>query len=59
MRTVLLLLCAALVSYELYALWTARPGSTITDILRAAARDSPVVPFVFGFIMGHLFWANR
>lgn len=46
----------ALFVYELWAAANARPGDTITEIVKAGARKSWAVPFAFGFLMGHFFW---
>lgn len=34
-------------------------GDTISEITLAFARKHPVVPFIMGVIMGHLFWPQR
>lgn len=33
----------------------APPGETVSEVLR---RSPPIVPFLFGLLMGHIFW-NR
>lgn len=62
MRTtawVVSLTTAALIGYDVYAVLCLPPGSTISEVLLGAALHYPIVPFAFGFLMGHLFWPQR
>lgn len=45
----------ALGIYDLYAVSTGGVDSTISRYLQNAAFDAPLIPFVFGFICGHVF----
>lgn len=45
----------ALGIYDLYAVSTGGVDATISRYLQNSAFDAPLVPFVFGFIAGHLF----
>ena len=31
-------------------------GSTISEVILDYALKNPILPFAFGFLMGHLFW---
>jgi hypothetical protein len=44
---------ALLLIYEVYALKTIKTGDTITELIQ---KQRPLVPFAFGFLMGHFFW---
>jgi hypothetical protein len=32
---------------------------TISEVILSSARSSPLLPFLFGVLMGHLFWAQE
>lgn len=49
-----LLICAFL--YEFAALYSARPGDTISEIVWAISAKRPLLPFMVGVLMGHFFW---
>lgn len=43
--------------YDLVALAVGGRGATISRVIGIEGSfDSPLIPFGFGFIMGHLFW---
>ena len=44
-----------LFAYEIYALLDTKPDDTISEIVWAMSKR-PLVPFLFGLLMGHLFW---
>jgi hypothetical protein len=43
------------VAYELWAVITQR-ASTISEIVWRTSIDYPLLPFLAGVLMGHLFW---
>lgn len=42
--------------YEIWAVYTREEGDTISEIIWTASVNRPVIPFAFGFLMGHFFW---
>lgn len=48
------LVCLGL-GYELAALVNSTEGDTISEIVWEISRR-PIVPFIFGLVMGHFFW---
>jgi hypothetical protein len=42
-------------AYEVWAIVTQR-ASTISEIVWRTAATSPLLPFLAGLLMGHLFW---
>ena len=50
---------AYLLIYEAFTLFNAVPGDTISEIHWRLVDDYPVVSFLFGVLMGHLFWARK
>lgn len=58
--TIALLFGAFLVlgGWDLYAAVNSEDGDTISEIAWAASTN-PAIPFVAGFVMGHLFWPKR
>ena len=45
---------ATLIGWDLYV-WQV-PNGTISEVVLGWARLHPIVPFLFGVLMGHLFW---
>lgn len=35
------------------------PGGTISEVILSSARQSPLLPFLFGVLCGHLFWPQQ
>jgi len=58
--TITLLLSAfvVLVGWDIYLYYNAPVSDMITGVIWNTAREHPVLPFVFGFVMGHLFWGR-
>ena len=55
MKWILGIIVLELFIYEAYALIDTKPGDTTSEIVWAMSRR-PLVPFLFGLLMGHLFW---
>lgn len=53
---VLLTVCAGLLAWEAYTLSNRHPEDHITAVIQNAARKNLIIPFGFGFLMGHFFW---
>jgi hypothetical protein len=49
---------AILLVVEIVALANKTPGDTISEIVRSASREWPLIPFILGAIMAHFFWTN-
>ncbi len=49
-------LAGLLVVYEIIALVNRRDGDTISEIHWRMAKERPLVPFLWGLLMGHFFW---
>lgn len=59
MHTIFYVLVCLLFVYEVWALVRAgkgKKGDTISEIIWEVTSKRPVVPFLFGMLMGHLFW---
>jgi hypothetical protein len=41
--------------YEIWAMVNSKPDDTISQMVWRACKR-PVVPFLFGLLMGHFFW---
>ena len=59
-KTVTIAICVgttiALVAWDLYVGTNSITGDTISEVFWSVASQHPVVPFLFGLVMGHLFW---
>lgn len=45
--------------YDAFALATGGYEATISCLLYTYSKQQPVIPFVFGFFAGHLFFPNK
>lgn len=55
---VVLILAAAL-ALELWALANRRPGDTISEVTWRTVYRQPFVAFLMGYLMGHLTWQSE
>lgn len=44
-----------LLIYEIYAIKSSKKGDTISEGIWSASKR-PIIPFIFGVVMGHFFW---
>ena len=42
--------------YEAYTLFNHVPNDTMSEAIWRISLKRPIVPFAFGFLMGHFFW---
>ncbi len=45
-----------LAAYEVYTLANRHEGDTISESIWRATTKRPLIPLLFGLLMGHLFW---
>ena len=50
---------AGLIIYDVADLILAKDSSTISEVLRAWAYYTPIYPFAWGVVMGHIFWSKK
>jgi len=55
MTYIFIALVMALLAYEGVTLFNSRDGDTISEIIWYLSKR-PLVPFLFGLLMGHFFW---
>jgi len=48
-----------LIILDIYMWNNGIPGDTISEITIRNAMRHPIIPFIWGVIMGHLFWPQR
>lgn len=53
---ILVVVSVGLIVWDLYAM--RHPQDTISRVILSASHH-PILPFSFGVLMGHLFWAQR
>lgn len=57
---VIFAVAAILLGWEFYVLYFPTvDGSTISEVLLTWARKHPIVPFLWGVLMGHLHWPQE
>lgn len=55
-RGVLVACICVCVAWDVFVAWNPIPGDTISEMTLAFVSQNPSVPFLIGYIMGHLFW---
>lgn len=58
MKWIFFVLCIGLLVYETVAILNSQNGDTISEIFWSLSIN-PMVPFMAGFLCGHLFWPKR
>jgi hypothetical protein len=57
--TVVAILLAFGVAWEVWTLVNSIPGDTISETVWAAIHDNPIIVFVTGILNGHWFWQRK
>lgn len=52
----LVLTCAVVAAYDVYAVFALPPNSTVSFQLSEWSQRFPVIPLLLGLLIGHLFW---
>jgi len=55
-KIILLVSAAALGLYDIVALVKGGGEATISVVILEASHNYPIIPFLFGVLMGHFFW---
>lgn len=58
-RAVILVCILIAVGWDIHVAWNAVPGDTISEMTLAFVMKHPTIPFLVGYVMGHLFWPQR
>lgn len=56
---ILLAVASGLIGWDIYTAVDPTPGDTISEVLLGGALSHPIIPFLFGVVMGHLFWPQN
>lgn len=56
--SILLSVAALLIGWDIYVYFAGENAGMITVVVWKTSRDHPVVPFLVGVVMGHLFWGR-
>lgn len=52
-------ICVLAGAYDVYAMLFLGYESTFSYVLLDMAHTTPIVPFLFGVLIGHLFWPQK
>ena len=52
----ILLVIGVVATYDLYALSQGGGSATISSVIISVSKDFLIIPFLFGVLVGHLFW---
>jgi hypothetical protein len=44
--------------WDITVIFMGRPESTISAVILQVSKENPIVAFVLGVVVGHLFWPN-
>jgi hypothetical protein len=55
-KIIIIAIIIIVVGYDIAVAILGNEGETISEILYGYSLRFPVIPFSFGFLMGHLFW---
>lgn len=56
--SILLGVAALLIGWDIYVYFAGDRVDLITSVVWNTSREHPVVPFLVGVVMGHLFWGR-
>lgn len=56
---ILVMTAVVLIVWDIYVAVNGVSGDTISEVVLSFAQKHPVIPFVFGVVMGHLFWPQH
>ena len=54
----LIVIVAVITAFDIYLAFMGGQEETISLFLWYTAQKWPIIPFIFGVLMGHLFWQN-
>jgi hypothetical protein len=58
-RAVIIGVILIAVGWDIHVAWNAKPGDTISEMVLFFVMKHPTIPFLVGYIMGHLFWPQK
>lgn len=53
------IICVVAGAYDVYAMVFLGYEATFSSVLLELAHATPIVPFLFGVLIGHLFWPQK
>jgi hypothetical protein len=57
-RVILLSCIAVCVIWDVFVAWNPIPDDTISEMTLKFVMNNPTIPFLVGYVCGHLFWAQ-
>ena len=48
-----------LIGWDIYVAGNRMPGDTISELLLDFSIKHPIIPFILGVLVGHLFWPQK
>ena len=58
-RIVLLIIVLIVVLWDVIVTYSGRPEASLSQVILEKSMKDPIIPFLIGVIIGHLFWPNR
>jgi len=55
-RMLVVFIVAVVAAWDVYVIYQGQQEATFSVVLYESSRRWPVIPFVLGFLCGHIFW---
>ena len=57
-KCIILGIVLIVIFWDITIVFMGRPESTISAVILQVSKENPIIAFVLGVIVGHLFWPN-
>ena len=57
-KCIILGIVLIVIFWDITIVFIGRPESTISAVILQVSKENPIIAFVLGVIVGHLFWPN-
>tara|TARA_B100000029_G_scaffold460419_1_gene491387 strand:- start:1204 stop:1413 length:210 start_codon:yes stop_codon:yes gene_type:complete len=58
-RIILLIMVLVVVAWDVTVTYGGKPEASLSQVILEKSMRDPIIPFLIGVIIGHLFWPNR
>lgn len=58
-RIILLIIVLVVITWDVIVTYGGKPEASLSQVILEKSTRDPIIPFLIGVIIGHLFWPNR
>lgn len=58
-RIILLIIVLVVLTWDVVVTYAGKPEASFSQVILEKSMQDPIIPFLIGVLIGHLFWANR